>query len=112
MDDIELSNQEMQPSTQQETTGGIPNQRPTFAAGSGLLACADKVDYLLMFFGSVGSCLHGAALPVFFMLFGKLIDSLGSLSSHPHKLAAEVSKVTVIKLYIMTELFDTSSASF
>lgn len=54
---------------------------------------ADRWDYVLMLFGAVGSCIHGAALPMFLLLFGRLIDSLGSLSKHPHRLAKDVSEV-------------------
>lgn len=70
------------------------NQGQPAAAASGLFSFGDRLDYLLMFFASVGSCVHGAALPLFLVLFGKLIDSLASLSLHPHKLASEISKVT------------------
>jgi len=59
----------------------------------GLFATADSTDCVLMFLGSVGSCLHGAALPVFFVLFGRMIDSLGHLSNDPHKLSSRVSEV-------------------
>ena len=59
----------------------------------GLFATADATDCVLMFLGCFGSCVHGAALPVFFILFGRMIDSLGHLSNDPHKLSSRVSEV-------------------
>lgn len=59
----------------------------------GLFGAADRTDYVLMFLGSVGAILHGAALPIFFVLFGRMIDSLGHLSNNPHKLTSRISEV-------------------
>ncbi|KAL9672979.1 hypothetical protein QQ045_029232 [Rhodiola kirilowii] len=57
-----------------------------------LFSASDKTDHLLMFFGTIGACLHGAALPVFLILFGRMIDSLGGLSMHPIEMSSQVSK--------------------
>ncbi|ERN18247.1 ABC transporter B family member 13 isoform X1 [Amborella trichopoda] len=65
-----------------------------------LLAFADTTDMFLMFFGTLGACVHGAALPVFFVIFGRLIDSLGCLSGDTNKLASEVGKNALQLLYL------------
>lgn len=59
----------------------------------GLFAAADQMDYILMLFGSFGSCIHGAALPVFFVLFGRMIDSLGNMAMHPNEISSRISEV-------------------
>ncbi|KAL1311985.1 hypothetical protein HN51_038637 [Arachis hypogaea] len=66
----------------------------------GLFAAADSVDYVLMFLGSVGACVHGAALPLFFVLFGRMIDSLGHLNRDPHKLSSRVSEHALYLVYL------------
>lgn len=59
-----------------------------------LFAFADSFDYFLMFFGSVGACIHGASVPVFFIFFGKLIDVIGLAALFPAAASHKVAKVT------------------
>lgn len=58
-----------------------------------LFAFADSFDYFLMFFGSVGACIHGASVPVFFIFFGKLIDVIGLAALFPAAASHKVAKV-------------------
>ncbi|ESQ34059.1 hypothetical protein EUTSA_v10006583mg [Eutrema salsugineum] len=66
----------------------------------GLFRAADKVDCLLMFLGSLGSCIHGGTLPLFFVFFGKLLDSLGSLSADPKAISSRVSQNALYLVYL------------
>ncbi|KAI3796996.1 hypothetical protein L1987_39684 [Smallanthus sonchifolius] len=78
------------------------------ASFSGLFYAADKWDLFLMLFGGLGACVHGAALPVFFILFGRMIDSLGHLSAHPHSLSSEVTKNSLYLIYLGLVVFISS----
>ncbi|KAK4490259.1 hypothetical protein RD792_000921 [Penstemon davidsonii] len=91
MDEVELSSMQ---------NSEVPRTEQTSASLFKLFAAADKIDYILMFIGSIGACLQGAVLPVFFLLFGSMINSLGSLSSDPHRFSSEVSKYALYLVYL------------
>lgn len=63
-----------------------------------LFSFADKYDYFLMFSGSVGAVIHGSSMPVFFLLFGQMVNGFGKNQSDLHKLTHEVSKVAISSL--------------
>lgn len=58
-----------------------------------LFSFADSFDYFLMVVGTFGAVIHGAALPVFFLFFGKLLNGFGANSNNPHYAAHIVAKV-------------------
>ncbi|KAL5557849.1 hypothetical protein UlMin_034060 [Ulmus minor] len=93
---IELSNQNP-PQKMDQTSSKTKSSSVSFF---GLFAAADAIDYMLMFFGSVGACVHGAALPVFFVLFGRMIDSLGHLSKNPQQLSSRISENALYLIYL------------
>ncbi|KAK9165116.1 hypothetical protein Scep_000307 [Stephania cephalantha] len=66
----------------------------------GLFAFADETDKVLMIVGSIGSCVHGAALSLFFVIFAKVIHSLGSLATDPLAFVHQVSKDAVLLVYL------------
>lgn len=58
-----------------------------------LYSFSDPFDWLLILLGTVGACAHGAAIPVFFIFFGKLIDAFGVNYNRPDLMAEQVRKV-------------------
>ncbi|ESQ34068.1 hypothetical protein EUTSA_v10006582mg [Eutrema salsugineum] len=66
----------------------------------GLFSAADKVDWFLMFLGGLGACIHGATLPLFFVFFGKMLDSLGNLSTDPKAISSRVSQNALYLVYL------------
>lgn len=58
-----------------------------------LFSFADGVDYVLMFVGFIGACVHGASVPVFFIFFGKIIDVIGEAFLFPAQASHKVAKV-------------------
>lgn len=58
-----------------------------------LFSFADKYDCLLMVSGSIGAIIHGSSMPVFFLLFGEMVNGFGKNQMDLHKMTAEVAKV-------------------
>ncbi|GLJ21858.1 hypothetical protein SUGI_0408710 [Cryptomeria japonica] len=73
-----------------------------------LFAFADGLDYIIMFIGSLGACAHGASVPVFFIFFGKLIDSLGLAYLDPPAVSHKVALYSLDFVYLATAIFFSS----
>lgn len=62
-----------------------------------LFGFADPLDWLLMAAGSAGAVVHGAAMPVFFLLFGELINGFGKNQHSLRRMTDEVSKARILR---------------
>lgn len=60
-----------------------------------LFSFADFNDCVLMTLGSIGACIHGASVPVFFIFFGKLINVIGIAYLDSHQASHKVAKVFI-----------------
>lgn len=58
-----------------------------------LFSFADKYDWLLMITGNLGAIVHGLSMPVFFLLFGQMVNGFGKNQTDLHKMTHEVAKV-------------------
>ncbi|XP_038724797.1 ABC transporter B family member 19 [Tripterygium wilfordii] len=65
-----------------------------------LFSYADKYDWLLMTCGTVGAIIHGSSMPVFFLLFGQMVNGFGNNQSDLQKLTSEVLKYSVYFVYL------------
>lgn len=74
-------------------TEGKKKSSPNKVPISKLFSFADRYDYLLMFVGSIGACVHGASVPVFFIFFGKMINVIGMAYLFPKEASHHVAKV-------------------
>ncbi|KAF9595279.1 hypothetical protein IFM89_038414, partial [Coptis chinensis] len=65
-----------------------------------LFSFADKYDYLLMLGGSIGAFVHGSAMPVFFLLFGEMVNGFGKNQSDLNQMTHQVSKYALYFVYL------------
>ncbi|XP_042438125.1 ABC transporter B family member 2-like [Zingiber officinale] len=65
-----------------------------------LFSFADNWDYALMAFGSLGACVHGASVPVFFIFFGKLINIIGLAVLFPTSVSHRVAMYSLDFVYL------------
>ncbi|XP_042488559.1 ABC transporter B family member 19 [Macadamia integrifolia] len=65
-----------------------------------LFSFADKYDWCLMIAGSLGAVIHGSAMPVFFLLFGDLVNGFGKNQSNLKQMTEEVSKYALYFVYL------------
>nr|DAD17830.1 TPA_asm: hypothetical protein HUJ06_019293 [Nelumbo nucifera] len=75
-------------------------KKPQKVPFSKLFSFADFWDYVLMFLGSVGACVHGASVPVFFIFFGKLINIIGIGYLFPELVSHKVGKYSLDFVYL------------
>lgn len=81
-------------------TEGKKKSSPNNVPISKLFSFADSYDYLLMFVGSIGACVHGASVPVFFIFFGKMINVIGLAYLFPKEASHHVAKYSLDFLYL------------
>ena len=68
-----------------------------------LFSFADKWDLMFMAAGSLGALAHGAAMPLFFLLFGDLINGFGKNQTDLRTMTDEVAKVRTFFLPSLTQ---------
>ena len=59
-----------------------------------LFSFADKFDWILMISGSLGAIVHGSSMPVFFLLFGEMVNGFGKNQLDLKTMTNEVAKVS------------------
>lgn len=65
-----------------------------------LFSFADKYDVILMVAGSLGAVVHGSSMPVFFLLFGEMVNGFGKNQMDLRQMTHEVSKYALYFVYL------------
>lgn len=75
-----------------------------------LFSFADGYDYFLLLVGTLGALAHGAALPIFFLYFGNLVNGFGAYQNNPSKMVSVVSQYSLYFVYVGIVVFISSWA--
>ncbi|KAK4801049.1 hypothetical protein SAY86_021536 [Trapa natans] len=73
-----------------------------------IFSLADFNDCLLMALGSVGACIHGVSVPVFFIFFGKIINIIGLAYHFPKEASHKVAKYSLDFVYLSVAMLFSS----
>ncbi|XP_019086222.1 PREDICTED: ABC transporter B family member 2-like [Camelina sativa] len=73
-----------------------------------LFSFADFYDCVLMTLGSIGACIHGASVPIFFIFFGKLINIIGLAYLFPKQASHRVAKYSLDFVYLSVAILFSS----
>ncbi|CAN7119326.1 unnamed protein product, partial [Brassica rapa subsp. narinosa] len=73
-----------------------------------LFSFANFNDCVLMTLGSIGACIHGASVPVFFIFFGKLINIIGIAYMDRHQASHKVAKYSLDFVYLSVAILFSS----
>ena len=79
---------------EEDTSNKSHNQTATFGE---LFSQAEPYDYLLMALGVIGGLGTGASLPIFNILFGKILDAL---NNDPNSFSTAIDTLSLDFLYI------------
>ncbi|KAI5063452.1 hypothetical protein GOP47_0021999 [Adiantum capillus-veneris] len=99
-DRIESDIDEFERANLKQEDGGSGNAETRSISFFKLFNYADSLDWFLMLIGALGAAAHGAAVPVFFIFFGKLIDTLGSPPTNLADLSHEAAKYSIEFIYL------------
>lgn len=92
--------------TEDEMDDGEEMEPPPAAVPfSRLFACADRLDWVLMVFGSVAAAAHGTALVVYLHYFAKIIHLLSHSNDSPDKLFDRFTEVVFQNLSFKLRIY-------
>ncbi|KAK4433214.1 ABC transporter B family member 19 [Sesamum alatum] len=70
-----------------------------------LLSQADRLDWILMVLGTLGSIVHGLAQPIGYLLLGKALDAFGNHINNPNEMVKALKKVVPYVWYMAFATF-------